>query len=543
MSERACDGAARTWWRQPLARVACAVLVGLIALAIFAPLIANDRPYYLRAIDVGAHESARLALDPIARECARLGLTDPARYQGERGGGARKPLQAALREELTALHARVEVLRVGLEDGAPPALAALEQVLERIDHSAPRAADWDELVRVSGEARDALRIAPGETHPTVAGARLRARVRWPLFESLGLLDVFCIVSACALIASAAWPRLRRKPWLALALGVGAALGASACWAWLGPARSPFAAGTIKSDLAAGRIVAEQVVFAPIAMGFAETNLSETQRPPTWLASAARGAAQPAPDARFAPTRAEVIVRPGEPALNSPWRHLLGTDVLGRDVLARILWGARTSLVVGIFSAVLLTLIGTLVGAVAGQWGGWFDFVVSRAIELLACFPAFFLVLCVLFFVDPDIVPPLVAVAGVIAVVGWTSVARLVRAEILKLRELEFVLAARAAGLGELRILFAHVLPNALTPVLIAFAFAVSSGILTESSLSFLGLGVRVPFPSWGSLVSESARPETWWMWVFPGLFIFVTVVAFNAAADALRDALDPRSES
>jgi peptide/nickel transport system permease protein len=170
-------------------------------------------------------------------------------------------------------------------------------------------------------------------------------------------------------------------------------------------------------------------------------------------------------------------------------------------------------------------------------------VILRTIEIVASFPAFFLVLCALFFIDPEIVPPLAAVALVIALVGWTSVARLVRAECMRLRELEFVHAARALGLSPARILARHVLPNTLTPVLVALAFAASAGILTESALSFLGFGVQAPVPSWGSLVNDSKSADHWWIWLFPGLCIFATVVAYNLLGEALRDALDPKDAS
>jgi peptide/nickel transport system permease protein len=282
------------------------------------------------------------------------------------------------------------------------------------------------------------------------------------------------------------------------------------------------------------------------MGFAETNLAEAVRPPTWLASSRllpEGGYENARagDARFSPLATAVHVPSAEPALNSWHRHLLGTDALGRDLLARMLWGARSSLLVGLASAVLLTLLGVALGLLAGWCGGLVDVAISRTIELVLCFPAFVLVLCVMFFVDPRSVPPLVSVAVVIGIVGWTGVARLVRAECLRLRELEFVAAARALGIGEARIVWRHVLPNAIGPAIIAFSFAIGSAILTESALSFLGFGVQAPVPSWGSLVSDTgSNPDHAWIWLFPGLCIFATVAGSNLLGEALRDALDPR---
>jgi peptide/nickel transport system permease protein len=283
------------------------------------------------------------------------------------------------------------------------------------------------------------------------------------------------------------------------------------------------------------------------MGFAETNLPEAFRPPTWLASSrmrAEGGFERDREgaALFSPLATPVHVATAEPALNSWHRHLLGTDSLGRDLLARLLWGARSSLLVGFASAVLLTALGIAFGVCAGWCGGLVDVAISRTIELVLCFPAFVLVLCAMFFVDPRIVPPIVSVAVVIGIVGWTTVARLVRAECLRLRELEFVAAARALGLTDLSIVWRHVLPNAIGPAIIAFSFAIGSAILTESALSFLGFGVQAPVPSWGSLVSDSKSPEHTWIWIFPGLCIFAAVAGSNLLGEALRDALDPRHE-
>jgi peptide/nickel transport system permease protein len=208
---------------------------------------------------------------------------------------------------------------------------------------------------------------------------------------------------------------------------------------------------------------------------------------------------------------------------------------------RLLWGARTSLSIGLLSALCLTLVGVAVGALAGWCGGRVDMLVSRVIEIVLCVPAFFLIVSVMAFTDPEVLPPLVAIVIVIALVSWTSVARLVRAEFLRLRELEFTVAARALGLSPARIVVRHLLPNALGPVLVAAAFAVASSTLTESALSFLGLGVGEPVPSWGALISGARSSGPWWLSVFPGACLFATVLAYNVLGDGIRDALDPRS--
>jgi peptide/nickel transport system permease protein len=222
--------------------------------------------------------------------------------------------------------------------------------------------------------------------------------------------------------------------------------------------------------------------------------------------------------------------------------LAGTDSLGRDLAARMLWGGRVSLSVGLLSAALLTFIGALVGALAGYFGGWVDFVVLRLIEVLQSIPAFFLVLLAMAFTDPRVVPPVIAIVVAIACVRWTGAARLVRGEFLRLREREFVLAARALGFSDGRLILRHLLPNALGPLIVHAAFAVAVGILIESAISFLGFGIRYPEASWGTLINESRNPAHWWIQLFPGLLIFLTVTSYNLVGDALRDALDPKSE-
>jgi len=221
------------------------------------------------------------------------------------------------------------------------------------------------------------------------------------------------------------------------------------------------------------------------------------------------------------------------------RHWLGTDDRGRDVLARLIWGTRISISIGFVAVSIYVTIGIIVGAIAGYYGGWVDVWAQRLIEVMMCFPVFFLVLALIAFLPPSIYNIMV----VIGITGWTGVARLIRGEFLKLREGDFAVAARATGLSSRRVMFRHLLPNALAPVLVSATFGVAGAILTESGLSFLGFGVQPPTASWGELLNQSQRLAAsgiWWLVVFPGLAIFLTVTAFNLVGEGLRDAMDPR---
>jgi peptide/nickel transport system permease protein len=219
-------------------------------------------------------------------------------------------------------------------------------------------------------------------------------------------------------------------------------------------------------------------------------------------------------------------------------HPLGTDELGRDVATRMIYGARISLAVGFVAVGIAVAIGILVGALAGYYGGWVDAAAMRFTDIMLCFPAFFLILAVIAYLQPSIWNIMI----VIGVTGWMGVARLVRAEFLSLKEREFVIAARAQGIGDMRIIFRHILPNAMAPVYVAAVLGVAGAVLTESGLSFLGLGVQPPTPSWGNILTAGKDniEIAWWLSVFPGLAILATVLAYNLLGEGIRDALDPR---
>ncbi len=227
----------------------------------------------------------------------------------------------------------------------------------------------------------------------------------------------------------------------------------------------------------------------------------------------------------------ILIGPGFP-------HLLGTDDLGRDVLSRMLWGGRISLEVGFVAVGIATLIGILLGSLAGYYGGWVDSGIMRSVDIMLSIPTIFLVLAVIAILEPNIINIMI----VIGLTSWMEPARLIRAEFISLKEREFVLAARAIGAGDGRIMLRHILPNGLSPILVSATMGIGGAILIESALSFLGLGVQPPTPSWGSLLSSGKDniEIAWWLSAFPGLAILVTVLGYNLLGEGIRDALDPR---
>lgn len=228
-------------------------------------------------------------------------------------------------------------------------------------------------------------------------------------------------------------------------------------------------------------------------------------------------------------------------LGPSWQHWMGTDGLGRDVFSRMLFGGRISLLVGLVAVGISTAIGIVLGALAGYYRGWVDTVIMRLVDIMLSIPSFFLILAVIAFLTPSIINIMI----VIGLTSWMGVTRLVRAEFLSLSNREFVLASRTLGAKDMRLIFIHLLPNSLTPIIVSAVLGVAGAVLLESGLSFLGLGVQAPQASWGNILTDGKEyiQFAWWLSLYPGMAILLTVLGYNLLGEGLRDALDPRSQS
>jgi peptide/nickel transport system permease protein len=336
--------------------------------------------------------------------------------------------------------------------------------------------------------------------------QLARKLYWPIFRVLGAMNIFFLaLTAMLLLLPVLLPLLRRGlrpewragsaiPFLLVCLPP-----LLIYFYWSG---RPAAFDTMdyKQDLFNGRIESSLALFPPVPYGINEGHLGDKYLPP------------------------------GS-------RYWTGTDGNGRDLLTRMIWGSQISLSVGFVAVAIYVLIGIIVGTIGGYFLGWVDMLLSRMTEIVICFPAFFLILAVLAFLQPSILNIMI----VIGITGWTTEARLVRGEFLRLNDQEFVLAAKALGVSDFRIIFRHILPNGLAPLLVSASFGIASAILIESSLSFLGFGISIPVPSWGGILNEARESfRYWWITIFPGLAIFSTVTAYNLLGEGVRDAIDPR---
>jgi len=238
--------------------------------------------------------------------------------------------------------------------------------------------------------------------------------------------------------------------------------------------------------------------------------------------------------RYPPEQQNLAIKLQPPSAS----HWLGTDEYGRDLFSRMLYGGRISLSVGFVAVTISVAIGILLGALAGYFGGVTDHIIMRLVDIVLCIPTLFLILMLVVFLGPNLLNIMV----IIGLTSWTELARLVRAEFLSLKQRDYILAARAIGARDGRIIFRHILPNALAPVFVSATFGVAGAILLESGLSFIGLGVQPPAASWGNILTSGKDyiTQAWWLTLAPGAAIFLTVLGYNLLGDGLRDLLDPR---
>ncbi len=545
--------------RRKLSMFALYLLLALYALAIYAPLLANDRPLYFHGVDLATYKQAQSEMTLVTSSLIdRIQKGSEGYRAGLPKGAKPEEWEKVVGREARAAEVRLRTMskQLSAEDRAP-----LQELREAVRAAADKGrrditltpSEADEMKRLASQIQSQMSPVVKASEKRPGTVVLQPYQSFPVFANLARGEIFFMVLMAMTLLFPIWNRIvnarlggdkfrirrarRPKAIAFLAIPILAAV------LWQSSPAAFFASG-FKEGLTNGQVLAKQVVFPVIPFGLAESS-SERFRPPTWHPNSViqdgyyvngPRAGRIDPDTRMPRVANPVVVEFGEPEANTAFRHFLGTDSLGRDILARILWGGRVSLAVGLVGTSILVLIGIVMGALAGFYGGWVDTVISRIIEIVQTFPAFFLILIIVAFVGPSILNIMV----IIGLVGWTGVARLVRGEFIRLRGQEFVIASEALGVSASRTIFRHVLPNALGPVLVAATFGVASGILTESALSFLGLGIQLPIPSWGSLLIESRLAEHWWIQIFPGFLIFLTVMLYNLFGEGVRDALDPR---
>ena len=517
----------REFCKRRLALGAGFVLIGLITASVYAPFLANDRPVYFYGVNRFEFREMGRNLRGVIGQLVnssqvtnKQDLVRSARLQLELMNGE---LQPDGQLELQALRDRVET-----------ALTEPDELQFRA-----------KLRSLQPDLRKAMEVL--EPKQVVRGS-------WPVLQSLRAAEVGFMVGILLFLTFPAWRRWTRSrrvdagprnEILVLCLIPGLC---AAAW-WLFPARmdrTDYKSGVLAADDADHKaaVVYHSVIWPPIVYAIDEYDLAGKSEAPVWYPASWR----PNKPDMIEVLKSEVAEEPRNPmaagmtrtSRKSPWNtaHWLGTDESGRDVTCRMIWGGRVSLSVGIVAVAIYVFIGIIVGALAGYFRGVWDLLISRIIEIVICFPSFFLILTIVAMVGPGLLNIMV----VIGLTGWTGVARLVRGEFLRLVDQEFVLAGKALGYSPMRLIFRHVLPNAMAPVLVSATFGIAGAILMESALSFLGLGISSPTPSWGSLLADgrNALIHAPWLIHFPGLAIFITITSYNLIGEALRDAADPR---
>ena len=503
----------REFRRRRLAVAAYYLIVLLLTVSIFAPFLANDRPLVYHGVNHQQYrEASRNISAVIGGQIRAIAAGKESEFSGP-GQIVRQqiPLMA---KQLTAEKA-----------------TSLEKLGDRI-------AGLVQSRQGSPQLSVDLRAVRTELRRDfdVRKVELVAGTHWPVLTVLSWMGVILLLANALYLLRPVWKRLlglllssttlRTRALAHLALMVGVPILAGFSWWLLVPTRVDLTSykeavfQTDKNIASTTAVVYDWAIWPVIPYSLDEIDLDAKYLKPGASSSGD-------------------IQRKATGALR-PWQkpHWLGTDGIGRDITSRMIWGGRVSMAVGIVAVSIYVTIGIIVGSLAGYFRGFWDLLISRIIEIVICFPSFFLILTIVAFVGPSIFNIML----VIGFTAWTGVARLVRGEFLRLGQQEFVLAGRALGYSAPRIIFRHVLPNALAPVLVSATFGIAGAILTESALSFLGFGITVPRPSWGGILA-SGRDAIFrapWLIYFPGIAIFLTITAYNLVGEALRDASDPR---
>ncbi|MCA9116320.1 MAG: ABC transporter permease, partial [Planctomycetaceae bacterium] len=501
-------------FRQRRLALFCAVLVVLLAtVAIFAPFLANDRPLYYVGVNrfqyVEAARTARVMLASVINRKTSEGAAAGEASTSDAGNTARQ-------DPVDVIRLQLEIMGDELAGSEREQFDVLrEEILTTARQVADGAAEPDQLAELRARLRKEFDAR--EVTLAIAG-------HWPVLATLNWLDIAFMVGNLLILTLPLWrfglnrcippgkPGLRSTAVTGVLFGLPVLL--AAAWWVIVPERidrTPYKTGVLITegeDAKQAEVAYVGVVWPPVPYGLDEGNLGTIFEEPAWWPEDTEETSEEA--ARRTDKTA---------AARGPWDtiHWMGTDEIGRDLFCRMIWGGRVSLSVGIVAVSIYVSLGILIGSIAGYFRGYTDLVISRIIEVVICFPSFFLILAIVAFVGPS----MLVIMVVIGLTSWTGVARLVRAEFLRLSGQEFVLAGRVLGYSPLRLIFRHVLPNAMAPVLVSATFGVAGAILTESALSFLGLGITVPKPSWGGILSDGrdAIFSGEWIIIFPGLAI------------------------
>ncbi|MBD3675102.1 MAG: ABC transporter permease [Planctomycetaceae bacterium] len=526
------------------------VIIFLVAVSVFAPFIANNKPLWYRGVNRNEIDESIRTMTTLSLKISRLSDEPTA-------------------EELTNARREARVIR---ETGQFIAGRLPSEMRGEFKEQATQLAELSADAVENPEVRGELKSMRSEFRSAFRDVsdNLPTKTYWPVFESLVWSEIAFMLFLIILIFGRFWkplverfdPSGKKKlvPIVYLAVPLIGAL----IWKLTVPERvdiTPYRQGTMADadNAADADVIYESVVWPPIPFALDESNLDKLFAEPKYLKGVTSSVLTPQKlnqledeeetrqkklkQAKVANNKQLVQELEAEenPLHTSvPWSrpHIMGTDDSGRDLLTRMIWGGRVSLSVGIVSVSIALTIGVIVGSIAGYFRGSVDMLISRVIEIVICFPSFFLILAIVAFLGPGIFK----IMMVIGLTSWTGIARLVRGEFLRLSNQEFVLAGQSLGYSPWRIIFRHILPNAMAPVLVSATFGVAGAILTESALSFLGLGISVPTPSWGGILSTGRNYiiDAPWIIFYPGMAIFITITSYNLVAEAFRDAADPR---